>query len=133
VRRPRGGVGRRGFSLLELVLALLVFEVGVLGVAGMVYQGQRTLSRAQLIMRGTLEAKRVADSILTGSGTGAGAGNLLFPWGEVAWAPAGGGVLRIVATGSAPSDTLAALLAWPRPGGEETGPFLEVPGGGGSP
>jgi len=131
--RPRVEVGRRGFSLLELVLALLVFEIGVLGVAGMVYQGQRTLSRARLIMRGTLEAKRVADSILAESGAGAGVGNLALPWGEVSWVPAGDGALRVVATGSVPSDTLATLLAWPRPRGAQTGPGVGDPGESGGP
>ena len=53
---------QNGYSLVELIFALLIFQVGVLGVAGMILTAQQSLTRAQLILRGTLEARMTGRS-----------------------------------------------------------------------
>lgn len=120
--------GRHGSSLLELILALLLFEVGLLAVAGMVLLGQRTLTRAQLTMRGTVAARRVGDSLLA---TGAmGEGEIARPWGGLRWVAREDGGFIIVATAGDRSDTLAYLHFWLPP---EEGPLPDsaLPLGGG--
>lgn len=103
----------RGFSLVELILALLIFQVGLLGVAGTVLLAQRNLLRASVTVRGVVEAGWVADS-LTREGSG-GSGSLSRPWGEISWGPASDGLggLRVAALWELGGDTLAVFLAWP--------------------
>lgn len=120
-----------GFSLAELLVALVIFQVGLLAVAGMVFLAQQNLARAELRTRAYLEAKWVADSM--GLETAGGSGRLGRPWGEVRWAPfsEGPGGTRVVALGPGGEDTLASLVVWAPPpdtilwgpdgfGGEET-------------
>jgi Tfp pilus assembly protein PilV len=104
---------RQGSSLLELILALLLFEVGLLSVAGMVLVGQRHLTRAQRTMRGTLEGKRVGDSLLAAGAQGD--GEARRPWGAVRWTGSGDGGLIVVAIAADGADTLAYLRLWPVP------------------
>ncbi len=125
----------RGFSLTELLVALVVFQVGLLGVAGMVLTAQRNLTRAELTVRGVLEAQLMADSVRDGGGEGS--GRAVHPWGEVSWAPAPGipGGVRAVAFSNHGGDTVAVVTVWPRPGGggaEET-VYPAAPAGGGTP
>jgi Tfp pilus assembly protein PilV len=58
----------RGSSLAELLVALVVFQVGLLGVAGLVVLAQRNLMRAEIVARGVLEAQLVADSVRDAGG-----------------------------------------------------------------
>ena len=118
-----------GFSLLELILALLIFQVGILGVAGMVLTAQRTLTRAHLILRGTLEGREVADSLLHGGAEGQ--GEVVRPWGGLAWTNEGTLGLKVVATTKGGRDTLAMIRIWPPPGGGvAVADSLEIPKGG---
>ena len=118
-----------GFSLLELILALLIFQVGILGVAGMVLTAQRTLTRAQLILRGTLEAREVADSLILAGAVGA--GELTRPWGGLSWMQEGTGELKVMATMPGGEDTLAVIRVWPPVGGAAVAPdSLAITGGG---
>ncbi len=102
-----------GFTLVELLLALLLLQIGLLATAGMILLAQRSLVRAELVVRATLEAEAVADSLL---GEGAlGEGALARPWGELRWEPAeeGGGAVRVVGVSATGLDTLAGVTAWP--------------------
>ena len=104
---------RRGFSLLELILALLLFQVGLLAAAGLVHLSQVNLRRAELTARAVLEAGWVGDSVLSlGSMT---PGIATFPWGELHWSVLSSPVpaLRIVAWSEMDRDTLFTLLALP--------------------
>ena len=132
VRRAQGG-----FSLLELIIALLIFQVGLLAVAGMVMTAQEDLRRSALILRGTVEAVRMGDSLMEVGVEGE--GEVETGWGWMKWAPSGSaeGDLRMWALAADGVDTLAALRVWPPPGfrypleGGETVPAGGAfPGGG---
>jgi uncharacterized protein YfiM (DUF2279 family) len=102
---------RSGFSLVELVLALLVFQVGLLATAGMVLVAQRNLLRAEQTMRGILAAGLVADS-LEELGE-AGSGQRSYLWGDVSWAPASDAIggLTVAAFSTLLGDTLVRFRA----------------------
>ncbi len=102
---------RDGFSLLELIFALVIFQIGLLGVAGMLLTAQRTLTRAELILRGATSGRAVGDSLLAGGEWANGRSDV--PWGTVSWGPSPEGSLRVVAIGGEASDTLAVLHFWP--------------------
>ena len=105
---------KRGFSLLELILALLLLQVGLLAAAGMIHLSQVNVRRAELMVRAVLEAEWIGDSILaSGSMT---PGVAAFPWGEVHWSPLSSPLpaLRITAWSEAEADTLVTLLALAR-------------------
>jgi type II secretory pathway pseudopilin PulG len=107
---------KRGFSLVELTIALVLLQVGILATAGMILQAQRDLTRAELVVRGVLDAQRVGDSLLALGGEGPpGRGTVSTLWGEVAWSPAnpGSGGVRLVARRLDEGDTLAVLSRWP--------------------
>lgn len=102
---------RAGFTLLELIFALLIFQLGVLATAGMVHMAQRILMRSHLTVRGIIEARWIADSLASGSTMGEGTRS--YPWGDISWAPASdelGGV-SVVAFVPALGDTVAELRA----------------------
>ena len=112
-RSSLGSWGKGGFSLLELVIALLLFEIGLLAVAGMILTAQRTLKRSALILRGTVEAARMGDSLLE-AGVAEG-GEVELAWGWIGWAPGGlsHAGLKMWALAPDRADTLAALRVWP--------------------
>ena len=108
----RRSLGEGGSSLIEVIVALLLLQVGLLATAGMVLSAQRVLSRARTLQRGVLEAVRSADSLREwGWTTG---GERAFPGGRVEWIPekvrAEG--IRIFSLGTANADTLVRLRAW---------------------
>jgi hypothetical protein len=104
----------RGSSLAELLVALVVFQVGLLGVAGLVVLAQRNLLRAEIVARGVLEAQLVADSVRDAGGGES--GSMDYPWGGVSWEPAPGipGGVRASAFMNLGGDTVAVLTVWPR-------------------
>lgn len=58
---------RGGFTLVEVIVALLILEVGILGVVGTLLLSSRTLARAEAVERGVLGAERVFDSLRGGA------------------------------------------------------------------
>ena len=102
---------RAGFTLVEVVVALVVLEIGVLGVMGTLLLASRALSDAEIRERAVLETLRVVDSLAV-DGMG-GPGRRTFGWGAVQWtAPAEGGAGTVVALDEA-ADTLVNLeLPW---------------------
>ncbi len=55
--------GRDGFSLVEIVVALVVFEVGILGVVTMTLQAQKTLLAAAALESASGAVEWLADSL----------------------------------------------------------------------
>ncbi|MEX2467733.1 MAG: prepilin-type N-terminal cleavage/methylation domain-containing protein [Gemmatimonadota bacterium] len=97
----------RGFTLVEVVVALVLLEIGVLGVVGTFVIASRTMARAEVLERATLTVERVADS-LSVDGM-AGDGSSPFRGGIVVW----NGVPRVpaVVALSEAGDTLVRLDA----------------------
>jgi type II secretory pathway pseudopilin PulG len=61
-----------GFTLVEVVVALVVIEVGLLGVLGSLILAAQTLSQAEHLERATAEVHRVYDSLSVGALVGEG-------------------------------------------------------------
>ena len=107
---------REGFSFLELIVALLILELGILAVAGSILLAQRNMARAELTLRGVLEAAWIGDSLSGREGAEAGSsGSREFSWGSVEWdrADLGIGGFQLAATRGRGEDTLATLFLWP--------------------
>jgi Tfp pilus assembly protein PilV len=104
---------RRGFTLLEVVVALLVLEVAVVGVVGALALASSTLTRAEALERAVAEAQGVLDSL---SGTrGVSADSAARPWGTVAWSvddSARVGVRAVARTGEVLLDVRSVLPSW---------------------
>ena len=97
----------RGFTLVEVVVALVVLEIGLLGVLGTVLLASRTMTAAEVREGAVLEAQRVADSLGTDGLTGPGARPL--PWGRISWGDSATGVTGHVVAIDATGDTLVTL------------------------
>jgi hypothetical protein len=106
---------REGFSLVELIIALLLFQVGLFSTAGLVLLAQRNMVRARLTLRAVTEGGWVADSLVEEGARSP--GSLPRPWGEISWIPdpEGLGGVKVFATGPGTGDTLAVLLSFPPP------------------
>jgi hypothetical protein len=106
---------REGFSLVELIIALLLLQVGLLSTAGLVLLAQRNMVRARLTLRAVTEGEWVADSLVEAGARSP--GSLPRPWGEISWIPGpeGLGEVMVMAMGPGTRDTLAVLLSFPPP------------------
>ena len=67
-------VSNRGFTLLEVMIAVVVFSIGLLGIAGLQVAGMRFTHGAQLRSLATMQAENLADRMRT-NGAGFAAGN----------------------------------------------------------
>lgn len=88
-------VTRSGFTLVEILVALVVLEVGLLGVVATLTLAARILTRAELEEAGTSEVERVLDS-LAALGVTPGEGTVPSRWGRVEWTTTTGGRVRLV-------------------------------------
>lgn len=77
----------RGFTLLEVIVALVVLEVGMLGVLGTILLASRAMVAAEVVESAVLEAQRVVDSLDTDGLSGA--GERPARWGRVSWSESG--------------------------------------------
>lgn len=91
VKRPHKG----GFTLLEVLVAFVLLELGLLGSVGLLLVASRSLTRAVLVERAAGEAAAVADSLSRNAVRGV--GEVLREGWRVAWEPVGGGSLRVMA------------------------------------
>jgi len=88
---------RSGFSLIEVMIALVVFMVGLLGAVGMTLQAQRTLEKAEALDAASRAVATVADSLFLNGWSGAGA--RMVDRGEVRWSSRAGGVVTVTYDG----------------------------------
>ena len=88
---------RGGFSLAEVVVALVVFEVGFLGVVSMTLQAQRTFLAAAALESGSRVVEWLADS-LSHAGWG-GPGSIETQAGSVRWTRGPGGLVTVAFEG----------------------------------
>ena len=95
-----------GFTLLEVVIALLVLEVAVLGSVGILVVASQTLSRAERLERIAALAEGVLDSLA--AAPSATAGSLVDAAAVVEWTVGAAG--EVLVTASTPTaDTLLEL------------------------
>jgi len=94
---------RQGFTLLEVVVALLLLEVGVIGALGMLTLSSRALGRAERLERAVAEAEGVLDSLAGSIPSDDGA--RAYDGGELRWSLLSGGEIHLVAVGPS-GDTL---------------------------
>jgi type II secretory pathway pseudopilin PulG len=100
---PRGYGVRAGFTLLEVVVALLVLEIAVVGAVGLLVLASSTLSRAERLERATALAEGVLDSLAAEDAPAGGSAS--YGAGEVAWTVDAAGEVALIAVGPA-GDTL---------------------------
>jgi len=97
---------RRGFTLLEVVIALLVLELAVVGGVGMLVLASATLGGAERLERAVALAEGVVDSLRRSASPVDGA--VSYGAGEVRWRVGAGGEVTLVALGPV-GDTLFDL------------------------
>jgi type II secretory pathway pseudopilin PulG len=101
--------GRGGFTLLEVVVALLVLEVAVVGLVGSLVLASATLTRAESLERAVATAEGVLDSlaataiVLAGSVPHSGGG-------MVRWSVDDSGMVHVEAT-AASGETLLDMMS----------------------
>lgn len=87
---------RSGFTLVEVVVALLVLEIAMVGVVGAFALASSTLTRAEILELQAAAAEGVLDSL---AGRGApGADSLLTSAGTVSWSVDDSGRVTLRAT-----------------------------------
>lgn len=102
VRAARGRLRRGGFTLVEVIVAVVLLSVGLLASVSMVSLAARTLGEARRVSLAGAAAESLTDSLLRSGRTGA-SGMREYPWGVLRWGPGERpGESRVVATDSAP-------------------------------
>ena len=103
----------RGFTLLEVVVALLVLEIAVIGAVGTLVLAAATLGRAERLERAAARAEGVLDSLARASAPSDGAAS--YRAGQLRWTAGPAGEVRLVATGPT-GDTLLEVASILPPG-----------------
>lgn len=85
---------RRGFTLVEVLVALVVLEVGLMGVVGTLLLAAGTLTRARRIDGATAALERVYDS-LSSAGAVSSRGRLSMESAEIRWTASASGGLTL--------------------------------------
>lgn len=106
MRRRRGG-----FSVLEVVVALLLLQVCLTGVLGLFVLASERLSRALAVERAAAEVAAVADS-LSASGAGGGGEALRGPW-RITWGEGGSGIVVRASLAEDPGSTPVVEVSLP--------------------
>jgi Tfp pilus assembly protein PilV len=100
--RPADG----GFTLIEIVVALLVLELAVLGSVGMVVLASSALARAERLERAVALAEGVLDSLAVVADPVGGAAS--YGAGQVVWAVEEDGRVMVVGHGTT-GDTILVV------------------------
>ncbi len=74
---------KSGFTLIEVVVALLIMEIATLGVLGTLVLASNTMRQAETLERAAARAEGVLDSLRVGGDPGT--GSRAFLGGEVHW------------------------------------------------
>jgi Tfp pilus assembly protein PilV len=86
----------RGFTLIEVVVALIVLEVAVIGVLGSMTLSASIMRQAEALERATARAEGVLDSLSAGGEPGAGMNT--FHGGTVEWVVLPDGEVTVVSS-----------------------------------
>lgn len=87
----------RGFVVVELIVALVVFSVGLLGIAGVALHASRIMTRAAELEYSVAIAEGVADSLVAFGFSAS--DSMGTPVGSVVWGQRPDGILQIVVRG----------------------------------
>jgi type II secretory pathway pseudopilin PulG len=99
----------RGFTLIEVVVAIIVLEVAVVGVLGAMVLSANIMREAEVVERATARAQGALDSLGAGGEPGRGVG--VFDGGIVEWAVGEAG--EVTVTSSNERDG-AVVVLWSR-------------------
>ena len=88
-RQAAETIGRRGFTLVEVLVELVILQVGLLGVAGQIGVAHSMLDRAVRLEWAVAVAESVADSLSRFGYSGR--GSIELAAGRVGWEPWSGG------------------------------------------
>ena len=97
-----------GFSLVEVLIALVILEVGLLGAVGMTLQAQRTLQVALTLESVSQAVEALADSLLRVGWSGA--GSRVMEEGKLRWSLGRSGMVTITFEGQR---NLSLMLGFP--------------------
>lgn len=86
--------GTDGFSLIELIVALTVFAVGILGLAGAATLAQRSFASADAVERASRTAAAVLDSLVREPDVSA--GERAVPGSVTRWTVADDSTTRVI-------------------------------------
>ena len=105
---------RSGFTLVELLVALVIFEVGLLGVVGTLVLASRTVAQASLLERAVGEVESLVDSLSGSPGVGPGQRTTLG--GSISWSvdAAGAASVVFIGDGGTPLLELSTQVETPR-------------------
>jgi len=88
---------RLGFTLIDTLIALVVLELALLGMAGTLGSGERLLARGRMATRAALQGRElVARVARSDSVCAAPSGSRAFPGATVGWMPGASPSLRRV-------------------------------------
>jgi len=83
--RGRARADSTGFTLVEVLVALVVLEVGFLSAMGVLVSAQRSLASAERLHRATQDAKQLGDSLVRDGAWES--GERPTEWGALRWSP----------------------------------------------
>jgi type II secretory pathway pseudopilin PulG len=110
----RDGTGvRGGFTLLEVVVALLVLEVAVVGMVGSLVLAASTLTRAETLEMAVANAEGLLDSLSRAAGPAT--DSVVYDGGKIAWSIDDSGrvsVRAVDAVGEVLLDLSSFVGAW---------------------
>ena len=99
----------RGFSLIEVVIALVILSVGGAAALSLVVTADRRIQQAWILELALTRATEVADS-LEAAGA-AMSGHSIEPWGRIDWAPGSGATIVTARIGADSTRPPAIRLA----------------------
>ena len=110
-------MSRSGHTLVELLVALVLLQVGILAAVGTCLLASRVLTRAELVEWGAAEVQRVLDS-LSSEGPSATAAEAASGPGTLRWAVTAAGAVRVqYLVADTPLVSVEGRLAPPGTGG----------------
>jgi len=110
---------RKGFTLIDTLIALVLLEGALLGMAGVLSSGERLLTRGRLATRAAVQGRDLLARIArSDSVCAAPSGSRTFPGSSVSWTDADSPSLRRVTAlieraGPSPVDSVATVVRCP--------------------
>ncbi|MCG6954802.1 MAG: prepilin-type N-terminal cleavage/methylation domain-containing protein [Gemmatimonadetes bacterium] len=100
-------MNRKGFTLVEVIVAIVVLEVGLLGVVGTLVLAAGNMRRAVSLERAVTEVELVYDSLTSAPSSGSGTASV--PGGRLRWSVSTDGTVRVDALASSDSVLFTVL------------------------